>query len=156
MYSLQRRRERYRIIYIWRVLEGQVPNIGNHRITCKTSDRRGRECVPPKVSTGARKLVQNLVYASLPQHGQRLFNCLPKEIRNVTGCKVESFKNILDRYLMTVPDEPLIRGYTSYRRAESNSLIDMVKLANKPGDIHMCENDESPTTTGVVHNICLE
>ena len=27
LYSLQRRRERYQIIYLWSILEGQVPNI---------------------------------------------------------------------------------------------------------------------------------
>ena len=35
MYSLERRRDRYRIIYVWRILEGQVPNIGNQQITAK-------------------------------------------------------------------------------------------------------------------------
>ena len=29
MYSLERRRERYSIIYAWRVLEGQVPNLNS-------------------------------------------------------------------------------------------------------------------------------
>ena len=42
---------------------------------------------------------------------------------------VDYFKCILDKYLATVPDEPQIRGYTSMRRDESNSLTDMAKLA---------------------------
>ena len=144
MYSLERRRERYRIIYVWKVLENLVPNIGNNRISSKTHIRRGRECFPPKVNQYCSRKVQNLIYASLPVHGQQLFNCLPKEIRNITKCEVDTFKGALDQYLMTVPDEPLIRGYERFRRAESNSLLNMTKFS-MPGD-QMLETYESPPT----------
>ena len=80
MYSLERRRERYRIIYVWKVLENRVPNIGNDRICSKNHPRRGRECFPPKVNQYCNRKVQSLLYASLPVHGQQLFNCLPKEL----------------------------------------------------------------------------
>ena len=43
------------------------------------------------------------------------------------------FKAKLDKYLASVPDEPQIPGYTSCRRADSNSLIDMVKSAESGG-----------------------
>ena len=143
MYSLERRRERYRIIYIWRVLEGQVPNVGNNRIISKNHDRRGRECIPPNVSNKSDKKVQNLIYGSLPVHGQRLFNSLPKDIRNITDCKVDVFKRKLDHFLTNIPDEPLVRGYEKYRRTESNSLLDMTKVC-KPGDI-LYINESPPT-----------
>ena len=39
------------------------------------------------------------------------------------------FKGLLDKFLASVPDEPLIRGYTAYRRADTNSLLDMVRFA---------------------------
>ena len=52
---------------------------------------------------------------------------LPKFIRNITGVGVEKFKDELDSFLQQVPDEPQIMGYTAMRRADSNSLIDMVK-----------------------------
>ena len=35
-YFLQRRQERYRIIYTWQILEGQVPNIGENSIVIKS------------------------------------------------------------------------------------------------------------------------
>ena len=54
---------------------------------------------------------------------------LPIEVRNVTCCSVEDFKCILDRYLQTVPDEPQIPGYISQRRADTNSLLDMARMA---------------------------
>ena len=44
LYSLQRRRERYIIIYVWKILEGLVPNL-YPPICTKTSDRRGRTCI---------------------------------------------------------------------------------------------------------------
>ena len=39
LYSLQRRRERYGIIYVWKIIEGLVPNLSDP-ITCSFSDRR--------------------------------------------------------------------------------------------------------------------
>ena len=145
LYSLERRRERYRIIYIWKVLEQRVPNIGNDRVKSKTHPRSGRECFPPIVNNRSDKKIQNLIYSSLPVHGQQLFNCLPNEIRNRTECEIDTFKGELDRYLRTVPDEPLIRGYEKFRRSESNSLLDMTKLSSMPGD-HMLATNESPPT----------
>ena len=136
MYSLERRRERYRIIYVWRVLEGQVPNVGNDRIISQENERRGRECIPPHIRPSANKHIQNLMYSSLPVHGQNLFNSLPRSLRNLRGCKVEKFKSELDRFLLTIPDEPRIRGYEKYCRAESNSLLHMIKLVYKPGDLN--------------------
>ena len=44
LYSLQRRRERYGIIYVWKIVEGLVPNLSDP-ITCSFSDRSGRTCV---------------------------------------------------------------------------------------------------------------
>ena len=35
-----------------------------------------------------------------------------------------SFKSALDKYLSSVPDEPLIPGMTGFRRVEGNSLLD--------------------------------
>ena len=43
MISLQRRQERYRIIYIWKILEGQAPNCGIES-TGSDDKRQGRKC----------------------------------------------------------------------------------------------------------------
>ena len=58
--------------------------------------------------------------------GPQLFNILPADIRNLNSCSVDIFKRALDRFLTNVPDEPLIPGYTAMRRADSNSLLDMI------------------------------
>ena len=44
LYSLQRRRERYCIIYVWKIIEDLVPNFSKP-IVCTYSERRGRYCV---------------------------------------------------------------------------------------------------------------
>ncbi len=52
LYSLQRRRERYDILYVWKILEGLVPNVSavsKRQVTLvqDTSGRRGRVCKVP-------------------------------------------------------------------------------------------------------------
>lgn len=125
LYSLQRRRERYRVIYTWKVLENLVPNVGANKIRSRSSLRHGRVCVVPRPQNTASCKVQGLVEASLVVHGGNLFNTLPKSIRNLTDVDLSTFKRRLDGYLSTVPDEPQSPGYTAHRRAASNSLIHM-------------------------------
>lgn len=147
MFSQERRRERYMVIYIWRILENQVPNIYNRDsntgvIKTKTHPRLGRLCDIPPVNTKCRGPIQQLREASLPVRAQRLFNCLPTGIRNLRGCSTDIFKRSLDRYLRNIPDEPHIPGYTQFRRAESNSLIDMKRFHNAHQDarVEVTEN----------------
>ena len=44
-------------------------------------------------------------------------------------CSLNVFKGLLDKFLASVPDETLVRGNTAYRRADTNSLLDMVRFA---------------------------
>ena len=129
LYSLQRRRERYRIIYIWKVLEGLVPNV-NMKI--KTSSnlhaRNGRKCQIPNVPATSLAKTRE---ASLPINGAKLFNIMPKSVRNLTNVSLDTFKRALDKFLNFVPDEPQIPGYTAQRRASSNSLIAMISENKK-------------------------
>ena len=127
LYSLERRRERYQIIYTWRIIEGQVPNLSLNPVEYQWHPRRGRECHIPGITTTAPSAIQTLREASLPIKGPRLFNCLPQHIRNASGCTTEAFKCMLDKYLKTVPDEPHIPGLTQYRRCESNSITDWTR-----------------------------
>ena len=128
MYSLERRRERYIIIYTWKIMEEQVPNFSysdNEGIKSAWHPRRGRNCTVPAINLRGPRHYQTVRNSSFSVRGPRLFNALPASIRNMTGCTVDSFKRSLDRYLSTVPDEPQVRGYTSIRRSETNSLLNM-------------------------------
>ena len=140
IYSLQRRRERYRIIYIWKILESHVPNIsceGNCGIKKLYSPRNGRPCFIPLLNNSNPAKLQRLREGTLAYHGAQLFNALPKELRDTTNCSMLAFKHKLDKFLSRLPDQPSVHGYTSGRQAATNSLLDQIPLAlrnekNKP------------------------
>ena len=81
MYSQERRMERYRVIYVWKILEGQVPNCGVELAT--DNARLGRKCQIPALKRNGRQAVQTLREQTLQINGARLFNCLPKKLREV-------------------------------------------------------------------------
>ena len=112
LYSQQRRRERYRAIYMWKVLENLVPDPTSSTLQSHTSDRTGRKCIRRALPTRAPQRIKTLLAASLGHEGPRLFNALPKQVRDVRGCPVEKFKSGLDKFLRTLPDEPPVPGYT--------------------------------------------
>ena len=57
--SLQRRRERYCIIYVWTIIEELFPNFFKP-IVCAYSERRGRLCIVSHVNLGRlRSLAYN-------------------------------------------------------------------------------------------------
>ena len=127
LYSLERRRERYQVLYTWKILEGLVPNFDSTPIVALESKRRGRSCLQPPLLSTAPERIKNIRFASLPHKGPRLFNSLPPEVRNLKCVTVEAFKAALDRHLRDIPDQPLIPNYTQYRQCESNSIIDWTK-----------------------------
>ena len=138
LYSLERRRERHIIMCVWRILEGLAPNFNYPDaggIQPVLSERRGRSCVVPLVSQYAPASAKNIRYSSFGVIGPKLFNIMPKEIRNLFDCSLDKFKHKLDSFLQTVPDEPLVPGYTAFRRAESNSLIYMAKHARHKANV---------------------
>ena len=115
LYSLQRRRERYRIICVWKILERLVPNLaGRSELHAKTSLRFGRICSLPPRSTSASSGLQ---MGSFDVNGPQLLNSLPPHLQNMTGIETLEFKKELDKFLLTVADEPLSPGYTAGRRA---------------------------------------
>ena len=116
--------ERYIAIYIWRILEGHVPNFDMTPLSFQWPPRRGRECLVPTVSGTASSFFQRVHYCSLPIKGPSIFSSLPRSVRNIIGCNVETFKAGLDRYLTLVPYESLIPGYTHYSASSSSSLLD--------------------------------
>ena len=120
MYSQERRMERYRIIYTWKILEGIAPNVG---IKSYTSTRQGRLCWVPLIKQCASGKIRAIREGSLQIRGPQLFNSLPVNIRRQTGCYVTSFKHKLDKYLQNIPDKPKIPGYTI--ETDTNSVTSM-------------------------------
>ena len=129
--SQERRAERYKIIYTWKVLEGMVPNCG---ITSSNSERRGRECLVPLPK--GKQSVQTLRDQSFQKVGPKLFNCLPRHLRDTKQKSTEEFKEKLDRFLATLPDQPLIGELipavcNQVTAKPSNSLLDVIPLKRR-------------------------
>ena len=138
MLSQQRRLERYRVIYLWKIMEGKSPNCGIQNSI--KSERLGRTCPLPEVKKSSSQRIQTLRENSFQIHAPKLFNSLPKEIRNLTGCSVDKFKEALDQFLEGVPDEPKVSGadYTPgacdlFSAQPSNSIIDQIRRMKNGG-----------------------
>ena len=127
-YSLERRRERYDLLYSVKILKRAVPNIG---LKFKWSDRRGRTLVPPPVAKNSSEHSKTLRNNSYRSRASRLFNALPAEIRNVpVDITMTRIKSMLDRYLNTIRDEPQLPGYTL--TAASNSVVHQRRFEDSP------------------------
>ena len=114
LYSIQRRFERYRIIYVWKILHGLVVNPGIE-FNQNEESRIGITCKIPKYTKKIRE-------DSFMIKGLRLFNQMPKEIREFKCIDPENqqkstdkFKEKLDKHLSTIPDQPNLSGEYSKR-----------------------------------------
>ena len=98
------------IIYAWQQLEGIKENV----LKLKTSGRSGARRIQLGDvkfyrSGGARILpsARTQILNSPARQTERLYNCMPKELREITGVTVDTFKKHLDKWLMEkVPDKP--------------------------------------------------
>ena len=92
----------------------------NNSISCYNSNRRGGLCVSYHVGIGH---LGTLVYHSFRLRGIRLFNVMPKRIRNISGCSVSSFKYQLDKLLNTILDIPCVANYDKSLENSSHTNI---------------------------------
>ena len=102
LHSLQRRHERNCIIYVWKIIEGLVPNFPNP-IVCSYSDRRGRCCIVSHVHVGRLGILAFNIFRWRAIH---LFNAMPNHISCISSCYVLSFKCKLDVYLRNIVNLP--------------------------------------------------
>ena len=121
--SKKRRRERYQIIFIWKVAQGLVQG---YQATFITSERRGRKMQLAPLCNQAPASVRKARESSLQVKGARLFNCIPRELRDTSTGTSDQFKAKLDAWLSTIPDQPTVPG--RQRAAASNSLLDQTVL----------------------------
>ena len=122
LYSLERRRERYIIMYVWKVMMGRVANSTN--LEFKEHICLGRQCVVKKINTRAMARIKTIKDNTFSNRGAKLFNALPSALRNLNEVSLENFKARLDKFLATIPDQPVLPGYPI--RTASNSIIDQL------------------------------
>ena len=117
--SLQRRRERFIIISVWKIINNVSPNDLNFQIT--VNDRRGLKVKVPPLRNHSTRKSRSLYEQSFGVMGPRLWNTLPPHVSTITNkC---TFKTSLSKYLTTIPDRPPVCGTTSH-----NSLLDINRL----------------------------
>ena len=114
--SLQRRRERYIILVMWKILHKQTPN--DLDVKFNHNERRGICAKIPVLHKSARPKFQTMYNASSAVMGPKLWNTVPKSIN--TKQTFQSFKSALTAYLLRIPDHPPIIGLSSL-----NSLLDL-------------------------------
>ena len=118
LYSLQRRRERYCIIHVWKILNGLAPN--DIDMFFRPNARLGPVAALPNLIS-KRQHINTLRDLSFSCLGPRLFNILPKNLKTINSLQL--FKTHLDNFLKLFPDTPPTPGYVA---ANGNSLIDWV------------------------------
>ena len=135
LYSLERRRERYQIIYVFKILKGYIPNLisDKFKIRFDISARRGRTCKLPSINSRSLASVNSMIESSFYVRGPKLFNCLPAKLRNFDG-STDSFKSQLDGFLSKIPDQPCLPAYQ--QPALSNSIIDQLAAQRADGIFH--------------------
>ena len=115
--SLQRRRERYSIIHVWKMLNGKAPNtIG---LAFYSNPRLGIKASIPKFNHKAQKSFSTAYDNSFGIKAARLWNTLPESVNTLKN--LESFKAALGGFICQFPDKPTVTGYTP---PNSNSLLD--------------------------------
>ena len=123
--SLQRRRERYMIIHVWKILQGICPNdIG---MVFRNNPRLGIKIVLPSLSKKASALAMSHYDNSFSVRAGMLWNLLPREVNTLTD--LNTFKISLGTFMDNIPDTPPTPGYTA---KNSNSMIDWCSQKGGP------------------------
>ena len=115
--SLQRRRERYTILMMWKILHKVVPNCCD--IKFKETPRHGAVAIIPSLSKTSSLRNQSLYDGSFAVQGPKLWNMVPTEVKAAKS--FDSFKISLSNFLALIPDNPPVAGYSC---SWSNSLVD--------------------------------
>ena len=130
MYSLERRRDRYLIIYGWQQIENIKENVLKLELSGRNSNRSIKQRQTPNCGTNRERILpatKTKIDNCPARKIERTFNCMPRELRDVTGVKTETFKNQLDKWLRCIPDQPRGGRYAGCVAANSNSIQDQCR-----------------------------
>ena len=123
--SLQRRRERYIIIHIFKIINDMAPN--DLHLEWYHNKRLGVKIKLPKIDCNVPKYASSLMESSFRINGAKLWNLLPAEVNRQH--LLDPFKVKLQTFLKNFPDKPPVSGYTTQN---GNSLIDWSKQSGGP------------------------
>ena len=129
MNSIERRVERFRILYTWKSIMGLVPSLG---FTIYIHHKKGKMIreIPNK---GRVQSVKTKKYRSQFIQGPILFNSLPRYIRELEDT-LDIFTTTLDLFLTLIPDQPVMDGYRTQNKDlfgnETNSVEHWIRNLN--------------------------
>ena len=115
--SLQRRRERYAIFHMWKILYKKAPNDVGLEFIQREDHVKAVVRPLPRCSTR----LQSLYEISFPVLGAKLWNLIPKH--STVSDSFDVFKKSIDSFLEFIPDRPPILGYNA---PNNNSLVAIV------------------------------
>ena len=122
--SLQRRRERFIIFQMWKILIKMVPNeVG---IVFRQEGRLGIKAVVPSLVSTSSASNQSIYDRSFAVVGPRLWNLLPSHLTVISS--LVEFKNALAGYMAQFIDEPPVVGYP---RTHSNTLAEVSAIGRR-------------------------
>ena len=119
--SLQRRREKLIILFVFKIKNNMVPNDIGLKFVC--NNRRSHMQAVVKSMPKNRGKLLTLYENSFVVKAAKLWNKLPHQISTITSHSV--FRNKLDAYLNLYPDCPPVSGYY---HVNTNSLIDYATI----------------------------
>ena len=137
--SLQRRRERYIIIQVYKIIKHLAPN--DIKVGFYQNERYGLMCKIPTLGKNSKSKYQKIYDDSFHVIAAKLWNKIPREIKEKKT--LNSFKDALTKFLMSFPDCPPIHGVSS-----SNSLLDI-------NTIKRSEVSKLLSRGGVEENCCM-
>ena len=114
--SLQRRRERFILLHMWKILNGKTSNDLNIKFVSRP--RLGNLAVIPPKKRSSSAANQNLFDQSFAVQGPVLWNTMPHQLNTIQD--LEHFKSKLTKFMLSIPDKPPIKGYS---RPNNNTLL---------------------------------
>ena len=104
-----------------------VPNIDGtigHTIKTRKDPRHGAQCVIQYPTN--RNPAQSLQENAITVIGPRLYNSLPKYLRDIESVKTEKFKLELDKFPDTIPDPPKMSNYVTASGSITSSTSSLI------------------------------
>ena len=124
LYSLQRRREGYQVIHMWKIFKEIIPN--DLHLEFYNSRSHGIKCRRPKLNLKNQRIstLRNNYFTSV---GPALFNAIPSSITSSKSLSI--FKTKLDKFLYLIPDTPPLPNYVSQNH---NSILEWTSGGDSP------------------------
>ena len=103
--SLHRRRERFIILHMWKILNRKTSN--DLEVSFVSRPRLGNLAVVPPKSKTSSAANQTLFDSSFAVQGPILWNAMPHHLNTIQD--LEQFKSKPTQFLLSIPDKPPIK-----------------------------------------------